>query len=261
MVLTTPKALIGALWSAWSWYRYLQSHEFGLRLVIDGNLPEAEESAVRRLFPGVRLDGVESIVADLRRARPAIARFIQHHPLGKKLGLMLALSQQGTFLYSDHDVLAFNFPIEVLASVEKDTPFYMLEEHEGSWDPVIVELARSLAYECPSRFNSGLLYVPQGSLSLDLAEQLLASWKPPVTSWFAEQTVLGVLMCQAKATPLPKERYVVSPCRQFYWERDVDYAAIAARHFTGTVRHVMYKTGIPTLLWQSKFFPKEPGNA
>jgi hypothetical protein len=97
-----------------------------------------------------------------------------------------------------------------------------------------------------------LLYIPKGALFPDLAKQLLSTWNPPVTSWYTEQTTLGALMRKANASPLPKDRYVISIRRQFYWERDVDYGAIVARHFTGTVRHVMYKSGMPLVFRQSK---------
>jgi hypothetical protein len=65
---------------------------------------------------------------------------------------------------------------------------------------------------------------------------------------------MSVLMRQANAQPLADSRYVISNCRQFYWEQDVDYTAIVARHFTGTVRHVMYRYGMPTILRESKHF-------
>lgn len=252
VVLTTSAAFEDALWSAWSWYRYLHRGQFELRIVIDGEIAQAEESAARRLFPGVQFDRAATIVADLGRSQPALESFLQQHPLGKKLGLLLALSQQSSFLYCDHDVQAFNSPDEILELIEKGTPFYLEEEYRSHLDAVIVERAESLGLGYISRLNSGLLYVPKGAISVDLAVQLLAGWRPPMTSWYTEQAVISILMCQARASPLPGNRYVVSNRRQFYWEKDVDYSAIAARHFTGTVRHVMYGKGMPELLRQAR---------
>ena len=60
------------------------------------------------------------------------------------------------------------------------------------------------------------------------------------------------MLQQLHAEPLSSSRYVISIRRQFYWEKDVDYTNIVARHFTGPVRHVMYKYGIPIILSQSK---------
>ena len=259
-VLTTAAAFKDALWTAWSWYRYLHSQGFELQFAVDGKITQAEDSAARRLFPGVRINGVESLIADFGVSHPALDNFLQLHPLGKKLCVLLALSQQSGFLYCDHDVLAFNSPDEMSEFAEKETPLYLEEEQDGSLDPDIVERARSLGLEYISRLNSGLLYVPQGALSPDLAAQLLENWRPPMTSWYTEQAVLSVLMFQAHATPLPASRYVVSNRRQFYWEKDVDYSAIAARHFTGTVRHVMYSKGMPEVLRQARSFLKEREN-
>ena len=240
------------MWTAWSWYRYLRSEQFELHLAVDGELPEVETEAVQRLFPGIQIYSVETVIGSLRASLPVLEALMNKHPLGRKLVLILAMSQQNAILYSDHDVLAFNPPDELLACVEHETPCYMAEEHEGNSDPAIVERCKSLGVEYISRFNSGLLYVPKGALAADLAVQVLSTWKPPANSWFTEQTVLGVLMRRASASPLPKDRYVVSARRQFYWEKDVNYSAIVARHFTGTVRHVMYRYGMPAVLRQSK---------
>ena len=93
--------------------------------------------------------------------------------------------------------------------------------------------------------NGGLQLLSRGCLDLNLAARLLAA-RSDAASWFTEQTLLALLMPKA-AEPLPPERYVISTRRQFYWETDVDYDAIAIRHFTGPVRHVMYLSGLPRL--------------
>lgn len=58
----------------------------------------------------------------------------------------------------------------------------------------------------------------------------------------------NVSMRNLQARPLPRDRYVNKICRRFYWERDVDYCTIAARHLTDTVRHVMYRFGMMAIL-------------
>jgi hypothetical protein len=260
-VLCTPQTLQDALWSAWSWYRFLHEREFELRIFIDGSVPENAAAAARARFPGVRILGVADAVSDLLKSSPALAAFFRGHPLGKKLVLILALSRQCSFLYSDHDVLAFNPPVELLANIDAGVPSFMEEEHEGNLDAILRERCRALGLEHFSKFNSGLLFVPRGVLSPQLAEEVLSTWRPPAVSWFTEQTVLNVLLRRASAIALPRERYVISARRQFYFEQDVDYQKIVARHFTGTVRHVMYKFGMPILLDQNKNLAREPGNA
>ena len=238
------------MWAAWSWYRFLQPLSFELELAVDGKLQSSEKAHVRNLFPGLSFFEIEPILLPLCEQRPELYRFFHQHPLGRKLGLLLALSQRQSFLYSDHDVLAFKPPIELMECVEANRAAYIREERDGNCDFTISEMSTSLGLEPIPRFNSGLMYVPRGSLSIDLAAQLLASWQVERTSWFTEQTVLSILMRKVDAQPLPHRRYVVSSCRQFYWQNDVDYQSIAARHFTGTVRHVMYRYGIPEILRQ-----------
>ena len=251
VVLTTPEYFTDALWAAWSWHRFV--HEaFELELVVDGEASSNDVVAAQRLFPGVRIFQAEAIVSALHQSHPALALFFDHHPLGKKLGVILALQSEKPLFFSDHDVLAFNPPGEIISCADCDKPLYMAEGHDGSFDLKIIQRAQELGLEPALGLNSGLLYVPKGRLSIDLASKLLADWRPPVSSWFTEQTVLSVLMWVADALPLPYERYVVSNRRQFYWEKDVDYAAIAARHFTGTVRHIMYGKGMPKIWRQCK---------
>jgi hypothetical protein len=50
--------------------------------------------------------------------------------------------------------------------------------------------------------------------------------------------------------PRPRDRCVIRICRQLYWEQDVDYRKMVARHFTGTFRHVMYRFEMAAILEQ-----------
>jgi hypothetical protein len=263
VVLTTPAALPDAMWAAWSWYRYLRLRGFELQLAVDGILSDPELARIRELFPGISVYVVQPLCAELCDLQPGLAAFLEQHPLGKKLGLVLALSAKGAMLFSDYDVLAFREPEELLACMVEGIASYLSEESsagaEPSVDPGIVELAARLGLAYDPRFNSGLLFAPMGALSIEVAAQLLSHWRPPV-HWFTEQTVLNILMQHAHARPLPEERYVVSARRQFYGETDVDYGEIVARHFITPVRHLMYRKGIPLILEQtSEFAADEPG--
>lgn len=251
VVLTTPASVNDALWTAWSWHRFLRD-QFELQLVIDGRLTDGQTQSARKLFPGLRIFEAGTLLADLKNALPLPKSFLNRHPLGKKLGIVLALQQESSLLFSDHDVLAFNAPTELLACVQSNQPGYISEAGAGVFDAEIIQRATALGLDHAHHLNSGLLYVPQNSLSIEIAAKLLADWHPPMRSWFTEQTVLSVLMQQANAVSLPRERYVVSNQRQFYWEADVDYSAITARHFTGPTRHVMYGRGMPIILGQGR---------
>lgn len=254
VVLTTPETLKDALWAAWSWYRYLRPHRFELQLAVDGELGETEKHAVRRLFPGISIYDVNSVIVSLCEERSALGTFLRHHPLAKQVGLVLAMSRKGPVLYSDHDVVAFNPPVELQACIESNIPCYFLDDENGCHDQSFAGTLSAMGVDFIRRLNAGFLYVPCGALSIDLAEHILANWNPVRFVYFTPQTVMSALMQYANAQPLPHSRYVISNRRQFYWEKDVDYEAIAARHFTGTVRHVLYKYGIPMILKQSQVY-------
>jgi hypothetical protein len=242
-VLTTPQCFCDGLWAAWSWHRFLHD-SFELELVVDGEISRSDENAAQRLFPGVRIFRAETIISALCKSHPGFVPFFDHHPLGKKLGVILAFQDERPLLYSDHDVMAFNFPSEIMEQADKGIPLYITEEKGGVFDSEIIQRAQMLKVEYAPELNSGLMYVPQGSLSINLASTLLADWRPPMCSWFTEQAISSVLLQQAGGISLPREKYVVSNRRQFYWEQDVDYSRIVARHFTGPVRHVMYGKGM-----------------
>ncbi len=252
VVLTAPETLSDALWSAWSWYRYLRHEDCKLEIAVDGVVSAVQSAAAAQLFPGVAIYTAESACRYVYDREPALETFLHGHPTGRKLALILALSDQGPVLYSDHDVLAFSPPHELLACIRRNVACYFPEEEDGTRDPIIVARAKSLGVDYIPKFNSGFLYIPKGTLPMKKAAEILATWRPPGNSWFTEQTVLSVMLRTVNAEALPSSRYVISVCRQFYWERDVDYKTIAARHFTGTVRHVMYGSGMPWVLRQSR---------
>lgn len=252
VVLATPETLGDALWSSWSWYRYLRDENVALQIAVDGPISADESATAARLFPGISIASAQEACRYVCEREPALEAFLDGHPTGRKLALILALSDQGPILYSDFDVLAFGPPHELLASIRRNKACYFAEETDGTRDPVIVERARDLGLNYLSKFNCGFMYIPQGALPMNTAAEILATWRPPGNSWFAEQTVLSVMLNDVHAEALPEDRYVISVCRQFYWERDVDYATIAARHFTGPVRHVMYGKGMPLILRQSR---------
>jgi hypothetical protein len=252
VVLATPEMLCDAFWAAWSWYRFLRDEDCRLQIAVDGAVSEMDRAAACELFPGVSIESTEWACNYVRPRVPGIQSFFDTHPMGRKLALILSLSDLGPLIYSDYDVLAFQRPGEVIAAIGGDVPRYFAEEVDGARDMQIVQRANELNLDYLPRFNSGFLYIPQGSLSSRLAAQILTTWRARGELWFTEQTVLSFMLQRLGAEALPESRYVISNRRQFYWEEDVDYSAITARHFTGTVRHVMYKYGLPEILQQSK---------
>jgi hypothetical protein len=248
-VLTIPKSFDDALWSLWSWLAVLEGAAKPV-IFVDGPVTPEMRSAAARLFPDVPV----TVLADYLAGEPfgpGMQRFIASHTLGKKLAMVLAMNRRGPVLYSDSDVLAFNRPDELLTAIDDGRACYLQEESVGVYDERVVAAARELGAAPVAAMNSGLMYVPQGMLDGDLAEAVMERFTAQPAgehSWFSEQTLFAILMGRLPALALPRQTYVVSTRRQFFFERDVDYRRIKVRHFTGTVRHVMYIKGLPFLL-------------
>lgn len=245
VVLTTPATFPDAMWTAWSWLRFLAA-DVRLELAIDGEATPDQRRGLGMLFPGARLVEAREIVAAACSFPPLIRAFVENHPIGRKLGLTLQYQARGRFLFSDADILAFNKPSEMLAEIRNPQgACYMVEPNADNFDEALLVAGRAHNLAPRPGFNAGLLLSPQGWLDLPWVEELL-SQRTGERSYFTEQTLFALCL-PPEVQPLPPERYVVSTKRQFYWETDVDYQSIAARHFTGPTRHVMYLKGLPLL--------------
>jgi hypothetical protein len=249
-VLAVPKGMDDAIWALWSWMRELEGIAFP-SLFVDGVVPPERRRELEEHFPGIE---VQELGPWLRRRDdlgPQVRRLIDAFPLGKKAALVAALSLDGPSLYSDSDVLAFNRPEQLITALEAGRHLHMLDRYGSNFAPAVLEAIRAKGLPLADQLNSGLLLLPKGGLDLAALERFLEgfdAWERLRESWFSEQTLLGMAMSLAGSTPFDQDDYVVSLDRQFVFEKDVDYAGIAARHFTGPVRHVMYLKGIPWLL-------------
>ena len=162
----------------------------------------------------------------------------------------MTLQNDDNVLYIDYDVFAFHSPTEIFDSLRTGslTPLYNRESPSAPPDSEMHKVAQKLNLEVPNGFNSGLLWLPRGCLSITTYCEFIRESDWSATNYFADQTMLAALFEESGATALSEERYVTSKARQFYWEQDVDYSFIAARHFVYPVRHLLFKKGIPLLL-------------
>ena len=249
VVLTTPKSVYDAAWAAQSFLRYLPP-EMGLWIVVDGELSIVTVEQLKVLFPGITLIQSRTLLEELHPIAPNIVKLGEYNPVGRKLAIILCIQQKYNIVYSDSDVLCFGEMPEVYqAVVNQSQAMYIQEIAELNADHSLLNRVKVLGYDYALTLNSGFLCIPRQSLQVDIAEELLDAQEHDSTSWFVEQTILAVLMKQARAKALPKSRYVVSIQRQFYFEEDVCYDQIALRHFVTPVRHLMYSRGMP-ILWQ-----------
>ena len=261
-VLTTPRALPEAVWSVWSWMRFV-AQTCAARIVIDGDCDFGESAAVQSVLPGVQIDPAGTLTRSLKALYPGLREFADTHPLGTKLVLTLALQAESDLLYSDSDVLVFNNPQILATRITGRVPSYNQEEHSTSYDPAMIAAGERTGMRPADRVNSGLFFLPRQSIPLERAEVLIREWRPGGHSWFSEQAAMALLLNEIGGDPLPANTYVVSNARQFWWQKDVDYGAIHTRHFTGPTRHLLYSKGLrylrQTIAGSSGTNPKPAG--
>jgi len=247
VIMATPGTLDEAIWCAWSWLRFI-AHEVRLAIYIDGPVGTEERQIVEGLFPGCTITDARPIAAEMDGLFPAAQGFYSLHIHGRKLAVLLRLQKGERVFYSDFDVLAFSPPFEIVTHIkDAKAGVYIQEENKGAFDPSVLSSAKKIGLTPLSLLNSGLLVIPKESLSFDLAHILLDNWRSCRT-WWIEQTILACLLNTVPMVPLPEDRYVTAKSRQFYWQKDVDYRQIAARHFVSPIRHVMYLKGMAWLM-------------
>jgi len=246
-VLCMPSQFSDALWSAWSWYRFLQG-QVKLWICCDGEILKKDREIAATLLPNARIISLADLWEELDLSVRGIEK-IESHPLSRKLKLILGLQSKYDLLYSDCDVLAFNEPHKLKQIMElNNVCAYMVETHDVSPSQLLQSRSLKLGYSFDRLLNSGLLYLSKNSLNPTIVTDFLEDWQPPLEEWTLEQWLLANMISRSKSYPLDSSRYVISGQRQFWHQIDVEYENIVCRHFTNPVRHVMYCKGMPAIL-------------
>jgi hypothetical protein len=248
MVLTTPGTVADAAWCAYSFILQLP-RDIGLVIMVDGTLAKRQEEQLEKLFPGVRISTTAESMTRLASLAPALVNAAEYNAMCRKATAVCEQSTRRNVLYCDADVLCFAAVPEISAALGQSEGLYIQDIVSVCTDPVLVSRAHALGYRLAETLNCGLLYLPKERVNLAIVNEMLDGIAERIESYFVDTTIIAVLMEHINALPLPREKYVVSNQRQFYFEPDVDYGSIAVRHFTTPVRHLMYGKGMP-ILWE-----------
>lgn len=246
-IFTFPRDIHNACWVAYSLLKRLP--EIDLTFLLESKLQDTDLAAVKKLFPSAQFVHLEHVRELMLPTWPSlIANFADRTPVGRKLMMLLFLQSQMNVLYSDSDVLCFGKIPEVChaLSVGHQNLYVSETSHSSSFEPVAQQALQRMGLTCAPFLNSGFLYLRKQSLDTDVAEHFFRERDNfDLNNWWVEQTVLAALIEKAGATPLPKERYLVSPQGQWIYEIDVDYRHLAIRHFVSPIRWLMYTKGMP----------------
>jgi hypothetical protein len=158
--------------------------------------------------------------------------YLNGHPTGKQLALIMSLPRNGPALYVDADVRFFPAASDLFARGEaKDLPAYYLADCQFAGDR---RLLRGAAEE-NEPVNTGVLFLfRELDWSLSISRFLELDGEP---TFFTNQTMTHLTMHQNGARPFDPARYVLQLDDQFGIADHYSGARLALRHYVNPVRH------------------------
>lgn len=241
-VLTHAGDWLNLLWCLKSFY-FASRRKYSLCIHEDGSLGEDQLAELRHHFPDARV--ISRAEADRRMhnvlsGKSHASAFRTINPLALKVFDFAGYLESERMLLLDSDILFFEEPSELLHRIED--PGYRRNTLNRDWrcgytlPPPALE--RATGVSCPEGINSGLGLLHRGIVDSDQCEDYLAS--PGVIGHHhrIEQTLIALSCAQSGFEFLPSEYDVHlgdtplgTPCR----------------HYTGPVRHLMYREGMERL--------------
>jgi hypothetical protein len=159
-------------------------------------------------------------------------RYLETHPTGKQLGLIMSLPRGRPALYTDSDVLFFNGADDLLRYLGKnDVSAYYLADCRFSGDD---RLLRHVTEE-QHPANTGLLLLFR-ELDWSLSQARFAELRGD-PNFFTNQTMTHLTMHQNVTRPFDPARYVLQLDDQFSFCDRYAGARLALRHYVNPVRH------------------------
>ena len=198
-------------------------------VVSDGSHSERSIRLLKRVDECVSVTMTRPSLAGL----PArLDSYLNGHPTGKQLALIMSLPRNGPALYLDADVRFFPAARELLARGEtKDVSAYYLADCKFAGDP---RLLRSAAEE-DEPVNTGVLFLFRKlDWSLSIRRFLELEGEP---TFFTNQTMTHLTMHENGASPFDPAKYVVQLDDQCVFADRHAGAFLALRHYVNPVRH------------------------
>lgn len=242
-LLTCSSDWLNAIWTLKTFY-WCSGREYRLCIHEDGSLTAEQRGMIQAHFPNARI--VDRRAADARLVpllsrRPRSESFRTSNPLALKVFDFAAFLECDRMLLLDSDILFFECPTELLRRI--DEPLYTKNSLNKDWAyGYTAELDRwrgRLEFDLPAMINSGLGLLHKDSLQFDWFEDFLGLPEILGHHHQIEQTIIALCSAKHGFEFLPSEYNVcvaharpTSPCR----------------HYTGPIRHLMYRQGIRHLV-------------
>jgi hypothetical protein len=163
---------------------------------------------------------------------PKLEGYLNSHPTGKQLALIMSLPRNGPALYVDADVRFFPAASDLLARGEaKGLPAYYLADCQFVGDPRLVRDAS----EENEPVNTGALFLFRKlDWSLSIRRFLELEGEP---TFFTNQTMTHLTMHENGARPFDPAKYVLQLDDQCAFADRYAGPRLALRHYVNPVRH------------------------
>jgi hypothetical protein len=187
-----------------------------------------------------KVDRSVTVAMQTPHGLPVPAKFqsyLENHPTGKQLALIMSLPQNGPALYLDADVRFFRGAVDLLERGQaKNVSAYYLADCQFSGDR---RLVRGQAEE-NEPVNTGVLFL-FGKLdwTLSIRRFLELDGEP---TFFTNQTLTHLAMHQNGARPLDPAMYVLQLDDQFDFRDRYATSGLALRHYVNPVRYKFWTT-------------------
>ncbi len=242
-VLTSAEDWLNLVWALKTFYHWSQ-RRFALCIHDDGTLSETACGHLRATFPNARLirrTEADRDVVPLLAAHPRCQSFRASNKLALKVFDFAAFLNAERMCLLDSDILFFQRPTALLALI--DDPRVRHNSLNKDWrDGYTIKpdaLQSMVDFEFPPLINSGLGLIHRGSLSPAWVEEFLAL--PGILSHphQIEQTLIALCSARFGFEMLPPEYDV---------RLDAAPPGAPSRHYTGPIRHLMYRDGMRRLV-------------
>jgi hypothetical protein len=195
----------------------------------DGSHSAREIDMLRCVDPSVEVQIVPSLPTNLVGE---VAAYLDVHPTGKQLRLMMSLPLERPTLYADSDVLFFRGAAALDSIVSSTTAAALfLQDCQLSADERVFRRTDERSHPV----NTGMILFNRKldwAVALERLRQLNGA---PI--FHTNQTLTHVVMLANRAAPLDPRKFVLQLDDQFVYRDRYARGDIVARHYVNPVRH------------------------
>lgn len=252
-VLTSELDWLNLVWMLKSFYRF-SSCSYSLAIHDDGTLLTTTKEQLRQHFPNARIierNIADKVINEQLSRLPLSMAFREKNPLALKVYDFAFFLDSPRMLLLDSDILFFANPTELIRRIEDLS--YRLSTLNKDWQVAYTvrppEIQRYVDFPIVDQINSGLGLLHKDTVRFEAIEQYLRI--PGVIGHHhqIEQTLIALACSEHGFEFLPNEYDVRVN------DGNPDFPC---RHYTGPIRHLMYKYGMRHLVKNGFFEHDRP---